>query len=161
MKTLPMLKPSHPFLTRMSPAHSRTLLHHASRQEFQIDEVLFTEGAPANRFYLVESGEIAIETSSAGTGPVLIQIVGPGEILGWSWMFPPFAWHFSARTLSPTTVICCDAAHLLVTSEEDTDFGYHLMKLISNIVIQRLQATRRRLIKAESVLPAASAVLHK
>lgn len=158
MKTLPVLNTKHSFIARLEPAHGRILLLGAERQQFEAGETIFHEGQPANRFYLVESGEIALETHSAGCGPILIQTVSANEVLGWSWLFPPYAWHFSARVTIPASVICCDGARLLVTSEENHDFGHALLKLIANLVIQRLQATRKQLVRLESVIPSAAAL---
>jgi hypothetical protein len=77
---------------------------------------------------------------------VLVQILGPGDVLGWSWLFPPFTWHFRALALEPTNAIVLDGAHLLVTAERNRDFGYELMKRVAQVVIHRLQATRKQLV---------------
>ena len=92
-------------------------------------QVVFREGEPANRFYLIISGKVPVESRSGGAAPVHIETLGTGDVLGWSWLFPGFAWHFQARALETTHVIACDGAHLLVRSEEDHDFGYELMNV--------------------------------
>ena len=68
-------------------------------------------------------------------------------MLGWSWLFPPFVWHFRARALDPTTVIVLDGAHLLVACHQNHEFGYELMKRVGQVVIERLQATRKQLLE--------------
>jgi CRP/FNR family cyclic AMP-dependent transcriptional regulator len=67
-------------------------------------------------------------------------------MLGWSWLFPPFAWHFRARALEPTNAIVLNGAHLLIAAERKRDFGYELMKRVAQVVIHRLQATRKQLL---------------
>jgi CRP/FNR family transcriptional regulator, cyclic AMP receptor protein len=142
----------HPFLSGMDPRHVQILLHGATEEQFTPGEILFREGEPANRFYLIESGQVALESTSAGCGTVPVQTIGAGEVLGWSWLFPPFAWHFQARAVEPTHALCCNGAHLLVQAEEHPAFGYALMKRISQILIRRLQATRSRFVQERNVL---------
>ena len=108
------------------------------------DEIL-RAGEYADRFYLICEGKVALETGCNGTPAVLIQTLGPGELLGWSWLFPPFKWNFTARVLEPCRAVELNAASLLIRAEEDPVFGYELMKRISKHVIQRLQMTRKRL----------------
>jgi CRP/FNR family cyclic AMP-dependent transcriptional regulator len=139
----------HPFLAGMEPQHRQTFLHGAKEQLFEPGEIIFREGEPANTLYLIESGQVALEATSPGCAPTPIQMVGAGELLGWSWLFPPFAWNFQARATQPTRAICCDGGHLLVQAEEDPCFGYTVMRRISQLVIQRLQATRKKLIKQQ------------
>ena len=133
----------HPFLAGMDEQHRDIFLYGAKERNFAPDEIIFREGDPANALYLIKSGEVAIEATSAGGGATQIQALGRGEVLGWSWLFPPFAWHFQARVTQPTQIICCDGGHVLVQAEEHPAFGYHVMRRITQILIQRLQATRR------------------
>ena len=86
----------HPFLAGMDPENRENFLRGAKEKDFAAGEVIFREGEPANALYLIESGEVALEARSAGN-TTLIQTVGDGGVLGWSWLFPPFAWHFQAR----------------------------------------------------------------
>lgn len=139
---------SHPFFQTMPPEHLALLSKNAQEVEFQSGEILFREGEPANRFYLIESGRVAIE---AGSQPgKSVQTLGPGEVLGWSWLFPPFSWHFSARALEPTQCVMLDGGHLLVAAEENPKFGYDLMRRIFQVVIDRLQSTRKKMLEAPS-----------
>src|SRR4051812_43630942 len=104
---------SHPFLKTMPPEHLEHLLVNAREVEFQPEEIFFREGEPANRLYLIESGRVAIK-AGIQDGKNL-QTLGAGEALGWSWLFPPFSWHFSAQAMEPTKCIVLDGGHLLVT----------------------------------------------
>ena len=82
-----------------------------------------------------------------GQGLVQVSVLGDGEPLGWSWMFPPYTWHFHARALRRTTMTYYDAKVLRDLCENDRDFGYELMRRISEVMLNRLQATRQELLK--------------
>jgi CRP-like cAMP-binding protein len=151
MKTLAAVPTNkHPFVRGLSGPDTQRLLAGATLVEFEPGEIIFREGEPANRLYLIESGEVELESSSAGSGMVPMETLHEGEALGWSWLFPPFAWHFQARSTRTTRVICCHGSRLLVEAEEDHNFGYELMKRVSQIVIHRLQASRQRFIESQS-----------
>lgn len=145
----------HPFFRGMKPAHLAVLREGAKAVEFPSGEVLFCEGQPAAQFYLIESGRIALEAHEPADGTAPLQTLGPGDVLGWSWLFPPFVWHLQARAIEPTRAVQLDGGHLLVTAERDHDFGYELMKRVTQVVIHRLQATRRQVLFREPVSGAA------
>jgi CRP-like cAMP-binding protein len=135
-----------PFFSNMAPEHLDTVGACATKTQFKADQIVFQESEPANQFYVIESGRVAVEAHQPSDGTVLVQILGPGDVLGWSWLFPPFAWHFRARALEPTNAIVLNGAHLLVAAERNRDFGYELMKRVAQVVIRRLQATRKQLL---------------
>src|SRR5678815_1140604 len=81
---------AHPFLAGLKPEHLRTLKDNAMMMSYQPGEVIFREGDPANRFYLIQKGKVTLESSRRESEPVLIQTIGPGDVLGWSWLFPPY-----------------------------------------------------------------------
>jgi CRP-like cAMP-binding protein len=130
----------------MAAEHLDTIAGCATEVQFKARHIIFREGEPANQFYLIESGSVAVEAHQASAGDVLVQILGPGDVLGWSWLFPPFVWHLRARALEPTAAIVLNGAHLLVAAERNRDFGYELMKRVAQVVIRRLQATRKQLL---------------
>lgn len=130
----------------MKPEHLKILSESASEARFEPGQVLFRQGEPADQFYLIECGKVVLEAHEPANGTVLVQTLGAGEVLGWSWLFPPFNWNLQARALEPTEAILLNGAHLLVASERDRDFGFELMKRIAQVVIHRLQATRQRLV---------------
>ena len=146
----------HPFLSGMDKRHLQIFFESAAEEEFETGDIIFHEGEPANRFYLIDTGKVALESTSGCCEPAHVQTLGAGDALGWSWLFPPFVWHYQARVLEPTHTLCCNGGHLLVTAEEDPVFGYDLMKRVSQILIRRLQATRDRFVKDEVVLKGAS-----
>lgn len=138
------LKP-HPFLEGCTPEFLNHLEEFATEATFARGETIFSEGEYADRFYLIWEGRIRLESGSNGKPGITIQTLGPGDVLGWSWLYPPFEWHFSARAIEPCKVVAINAASLLVRSEEDPVFGHELMKRLSKHLIQRLQCTRKRL----------------
>ena len=139
------LKP-HPFLENSSPEFLNHLEEFATNVEFAPGQIILHENDSADRFYLICEGKIALESHLNGERRIPIQTLGPGDILGCSWLFPPFAWSLSARALEPCKAVALNAAALLIRAEEDPAFGYELMKRISKQVVRRLQVMRKRLI---------------
>jgi CRP/FNR family cyclic AMP-dependent transcriptional regulator len=138
---------AHPFLIGISPHHTRLLADCAMRSQFIAGEVVFQKGETANRFYLIERGRVALE-SSTGNEAVRVDEVGPGDLLGWSWIFPPYVWHFDARAIEPTTAIFLYGTMLRDYCELDPALGYELFKRMSEVMMRRLQAARVRLSEA-------------
>ena len=138
---------AHPFLLGVSAHHVRLLADCAMRSKFAPGQVIFQKGETANRFYLIERGRVALE-SFTGDDVVRIDEVGPGDLLGWSWIFPPYAWHFDARSLEPTTAIFLYGTILREYCENDPALGYELFKRMSEVMIRRLQAARVKLSEA-------------
>jgi CRP-like cAMP-binding protein len=138
----------------MKPEHLAGISEGAKVVRFKAGELLFQEGEPANQLYLIESGKIALEAHELAGGTMPVQTLGAGEVLGWSWLFPPYVWHFQARALEQVEVVILSGAHLLVAAERNHDFGYELMKRVAQVVIRRLQATRKQLLvlQVESAL---------
>lgn len=147
MNPLATLIAEHPFLTGMRPVHLDVLSACAMQTQFPKDQLIFREGDLANRFYLIESGSIALESHADDAHRVLIQTVGGGEVLGWSWLFPPYYWHFDARTLQPTNAVFFYGTRLRTQCEEDHDFGYELIKRMAAVAIRRLQAAREQMVE--------------
>lgn len=154
-----------PFLHGMSTSQLKVLMEDAMFDEFPANEVIFKEGAPANWFYLVLSGEVALESSSPrvnnGRNPIRMQTLGAGEVLGWSWLYPPYSWQFTARTLTPVKAIFFYGSRLRERCEEDHELGYELMKRTAETAVKRLQVTRQRLLELEDDAAGAKKVEHK
>ena len=146
MKAIGSVIVEHRFLRGLKPEHLRPLADSALRMHYEAGELIFREGAPANRFYLIEQGRVSLEAYSKDEAPVAVQIIGPGDVLGWSWLFPPYYWHFDARALEPTTAILFYGTRLREKCEQDRDFGYEMMKRMTQVVLHRLQATRKQLL---------------
>src|ERR1700677_4073751 len=140
---------AHRFAADMKPEHLKRLVDVATFKRFEPDEVIFKEGDQANRFYLISEGKIAMESRGDGESAPLVQFVSEGEVLGWSWVFPPYYWHFDARAVTPTSAILFYGTRLREQCEEDPVFGYDLMKRVAAIVIKRLQITRVQLLQLQ------------
>lgn len=141
-----------PFLNGMNKRQLELLVENSMLAEFKTDERIATQGGPANRFYLILEGQVQLETPVMEGEAMRIQILGPGDVLGWSWLFPPYLWHFDARAVTPTKAIFFYGTRLRELCEENHDLGYELMKRVSEIVIRRLQATRRELVEHDKNL---------
>jgi CRP-like cAMP-binding protein len=136
---------AHPFVSGMSKHHIQLLADCAMRSHFKAGHVIFREGENANRFYLIEHGKIALESSTLGE-PVKIDEIHDGDLLGWSWLFPPYAWHFSARALEDTTAVFFYGTVLREYCEKDHSLGFELFKRMSAVMLRRLQAARQKLL---------------
>ncbi|MEO6182454.1 MAG: cyclic nucleotide-binding domain-containing protein, partial [Verrucomicrobiota bacterium] len=147
MKTIDHKLIHHPFVKGMKTEYLAILARHAREAEFIADQMIFRQNENAHQFYLILEGRVALESYVARTDDIPLQIVTAGDALGWSWLFPPFVWHFQARAIEPTKAIFLDGASLLVDCEEDHSFGYQLMARIAQVVVQRLEATQKRLLE--------------
>ncbi|MDB6058280.1 MAG: cyclic nucleotide-binding protein hydrogenase accessory protein HoxI [Verrucomicrobiales bacterium] len=150
MNDLKSIVTGQPFFKGMKREHLAVLCDCGRIAHFEPDTVLFTEGGPANEFYIVESGRVSLEVHEPGGDSAMVTTVGADGCFGWSWLYPPFVWHLSARVIEPTTVVVLNGARLLVRAEEDHDFGYELMKRVSRILMNRLQSTRSELLAKPS-----------
>jgi len=145
MNTLETRIASHEFFRDLRPEHLQILLECARDESFAPGDVIFRQGEPADRLFLIEHGAVALENHDYPHREFVVQELTDGDVMGWSWLFSPFVWHFQARATAPTTVIAFEAGHLLVQCERDHDFGYEVMKRVSHLLIARLQSTRREL----------------
>jgi CRP/FNR family cyclic AMP-dependent transcriptional regulator len=145
MESLKQTLADHPFFEGIDPGHLEFIAQGASEQSFEADELIFQEGDEAETFYLIRQGSVMLSTFIPGKGFANIESLGEGEVLGWSWLIPPYQWHFSARAIQPTQVIVLDGVQLRQRSEEDHEFGFEFYKRLALIVGQRLRATRMRL----------------
>ncbi len=143
----------HPFLAGLSHEHIQTLIGCASNVRFADDSMIMHEGQVANKFYLIRSGRVALQVDIPGKEPLRIQTVGPGEILGWSWLISPFRWHFSGIVTLETRAIALDGECLRMKCEKDSAFGYEMLKRLSQVMERRLDATRLQLIDLYDMYP--------
>jgi CRP-like cAMP-binding protein len=137
----------HPFFMGMIPRHLQQLSEAAIQLQFEEGENIFAEGSPANRFYLILKGKVVLECEMADRNMIAVQTLGPGDDLGWSWLFPPYSMHFNARALEPTTAIFFYGTRLREQCDEDHEMGYQLMKRIAEVATKCLHATQTRLME--------------
>lgn len=136
----------HPFLAGMNRKQLAYLTDCAIAVQFKKGEVIFREGELANRFYLIETGKIVLESDGGTNGPVIVDTIGAGDLLGWSWMFSPYTWHFTARAAQATTAIFFYGTILREYCERDHALGYELLKRMSSVMTRRMQSARKRML---------------
>jgi len=136
----------HPFLADLSDKHMETLVGCASNVRYAEGEHLIIEGQLANKLFLIRTGRVALEIDVSPKGLLRIQTVGPGEVLGWSWLISPFRWHFNGVAVADTRVLALDGECLRKKCENDHDFGYEMLSRLSQVMERRLEATRMQLL---------------
>ncbi len=151
MQTLEAILAVHPFFEGLEPKYLQFITGCASNVRFDAGAYIFREGEAASHFYIIRQGKVALETFAAQRGPITIETIEAGEVLGWSWLFPPYRWHFGARVVEPTRAIALDGVCLRTKGEADHDLGYELVKRVAQIMMQRLQATRLQLLDVYGV----------
>jgi CRP/FNR family cyclic AMP-dependent transcriptional regulator len=147
MKTLEDILTRHPFLNDLPPQYLSLLIECASIEEFRPGEQIFKKGYDAEHFYLIQHGKVALEAAYvSGEGFITIRTLGAGHALGWSGLFPPHQWHFSARAVEPTEAVVFKANALRNKAKETPAFGYDLALRVGGMILRQLQATRTRLL---------------
>jgi CRP/FNR family cyclic AMP-dependent transcriptional regulator len=146
MITAQDLLAAHPFLVGMTPDELGRLSAFAHRSQFHAGTRIFSEGGKADRFWLIRDGRVSLDARVPGRGEVVIETLGPGTVLGWSWLFPPYRWHLGATAVEPTLTVELDGAGVRRLSEDDPVLGYELVRRFIQVVVDRLQATRARLL---------------
>ena len=130
----------------LAEGHLATIAGCATTAHFDEGEYLFREGEAADTFYVLRSGTVALETHVPGQGPARLMTLHDEDVLGWSWLFPPYRWHLDARALEPIRALAFDGACLRQKSVDDHDLGYELMRRFAEVIVSRLQATRMQLL---------------
>jgi len=146
METLEPLLTEHPFLSGLEPQHIKLIVGCASNVRFDAGQYIFREDEEANQFYIIRQGKVALEIYAAERGSLIIDTLGEGDILGWSWLIPPYNWRFDAKAVELTRAIALDGKCLRTKCENDHHLGYELLKRFASIVEQRLQSTRIQLL---------------
>lgn len=148
MKTIEALLAEHRFFKDF-PANYLSILKGCGKNvQWESGDILFKEGNPANEFYALREGSIALEIHTPNKGTLTLQTLHAGDVLGWSWLFPPYEWHFDARALEPTRATALDGKCLREKCDKDPAFGYFMMKHFANLLLQRLQTTRVALLES-------------
>jgi CRP-like cAMP-binding protein len=146
METLERIIKEHPFFAELDPELLKLVVGCASNVRFDAGAYIFKEGDEANEFYLIREGKVALELFPPQRKPMIVQTLGVGEILGWSWLLPPFHWKFFAHAVENTRAIALDGKCLRTKCEENHHLGYEVLKRFAHIIEQRLEATRFQLL---------------
>jgi CRP-like cAMP-binding protein len=137
---------AHAFLDGLNERHRALLTSGGHRFSAGPGEIFAREGETAKAFYLVQEGHVALDLHTPDRGVVPIQSVGPGEVVGWSWLIPPHRWQFDCRAIEAVQGLAFDAQWLRQQCERDHELGYHLLKGLLTVVAKRLAATRVQLL---------------
>ncbi|MGD2102100.1 MAG: cyclic nucleotide-binding domain-containing protein [Acidimicrobiia bacterium] len=141
-----LAKLSPPLLEGLSTEHLSFLESVSSELEFETGEIIFEEDDPAPTFYVLESGRVGLEVDFPAGESMIVATLGPGDLLGISWLFPPARWNWTARVLGRTRVVAFDADAVRDRCTVDTDLALHVYATIAAAAIRRLNATRVRLL---------------
>ena len=137
---------AHPFLHGLSPDHLAMLARAASDVTFPAGHRFFVDGGHATCFWLIQSGHVTVDVDVPGQGRVPIGTIGMGELMGWSWLFPPFLWAFGAVAAGPVETFEFDARTVRAQCGCDPALGYEVTRRVAEVLTKRLKSTRRRLI---------------
>jgi len=151
METLERIITEHPFFVGLDHAFTNLMVGCASNVRFKAGTYILKEGDPANTFYLIREGKVAVEVLAPQRPPIIISTLSNGEILGWSWLLPPFQWKFHARAVEDVRAIALDGKCLRTKCEENHDLGYEILKRFAQIIELRLDATRLQLLDVYAV----------
>jgi len=138
--------PDIPTFAGMQPEHRAIIAGCAREVTLKPGEVLFREGDVADTLYLIRAGTVAIEMFVPTRGTITIETVGAGDVVGWSWLFPPYRLRFDARALSAVTAGAVEASCLRARMAADPELGYDLLFHLAKVLAERLSATRMRLL---------------
>lgn len=136
----------HSFFKGLAEPHIQFIVGCAKNVRFEQGQYIFREGDTADQFYFIREGLVSIEFAVPQKGPATVQTVGEGDVLGWSWLYPPYRWHFDAKALHNTRALAFDGECLRAKCEEDHDLGYEILKRFTNVFLERLDATRLQLL---------------
>jgi len=146
MATMEELLGGHPFFAGLGSSVVQLIAGCASNVHFAAGDYIFVEGEAASRFYVIRHGRVALEIHSPTRGPLVIDTMDEGEVLGWSWLVPPYRYFGDARAVTPVSATVLDGTCLRGKCEADAELGYQLLKRVTTVMYQRLQSTRVRLL---------------
>lgn len=143
---LDRLLKEHPFFLDMDPEVCKTIAGCAANERFGAGDYIFREGGPADKFYFIRHGNVALEVHAPGREPIIVETLQAGDILGWSWLIPPFKWRADARALQLVRAISLDAKCLRGKYESDHSLGFELFRRFVPVITRRLEAGRLQLL---------------
>ena len=142
-----------PAFSGLPPEHRETIAGCGRNAVFEPGQYLMREGEPADAFYVIRHGSAALETFVPQRGAVTLQTLHEGDLLGWSWLVPPYLTAFDARAIDSAHVMQFDGACLRGKCDQDPALGYDLLKLFAGVIVQRLQHTRMQLLNVYDRVP--------
>ena len=145
METLEPILVAHPFLKGLDERYLKLIVGCASNVRFEAGQYIFREGEEANSFYIIRHGQVALEINAAERGHIVIESLGEGDVMGWSWLVPPYRWHYDAQATMLTRAIALDGKCLRKKCEEDHSFGYELLTRFFPVLMDRLKHAQMQL----------------
>ena len=145
-KDIDALLAEHAFFKDFPPAYRALIAGCARNVHFDPAHLLAKTGDPANHFFAIRKGRVSIEIHSSERGPLVLQTLEAGDIVGWSWLFPPYRWSFDVRTIDEVSAISFDGACLREKCEHDPAMGFDFMKRFARVFMERLEANRLQLL---------------
>lgn len=155
MQSLEELLGEAPALAALPAAHRATMAGCARNRVYEPGGTMLREGEPADEFFVIRHGAVAVETQVPGRGPVTLETLGEGDLLGWSWLVPPYRSAFGARAVDTVHAVAIDGACLRGKCERDPELGYALLKVVATVFVRRLEETRMRLLDLYARVPGA------
>lgn len=146
METLEPLLGEHPFFHDLMPEYIQLITGCAKNVRFGTGQMIFREGEDADLFYLIRDGKVALEIFVPERGSTPILTLGEGDVLGWSWLIPPYKWRFDARAIETTRALALDGKCLRGKCDEDSRLGYELLKRVAAVIAERLHTTRLQML---------------
>ncbi|MFP4635585.1 MAG: cyclic nucleotide-binding domain-containing protein [Nitriliruptoraceae bacterium] len=142
---------SHPFCDGMEAEHIAMLSRGASERTLATDQYVIRHGHEADALYLVVEGAVALEVSDPTRGPMTIETIHTGDVIGWSWLFPPRSWAFDGRCLTPSRFLRLDGDELRQLIDRHPTLGRDLVLRLGRVVVERLQSARVQLLDVHHV----------
>ena len=139
-----------PFLRGMADDHLAKLATLCQHIAIPARQRLFEEGTRADRFWLIDAGQVTIDTTVPGQGRLIIASLGRGDMIGVTWLLPPYQWRFGAVTAQPMQAFEFDAPAVRAACDEDPSLGYELGRRVSGVLVRRLEAIHRRLLETSA-----------
>ncbi|RVU22738.1 cyclic nucleotide-binding domain-containing protein [Streptomyces antnestii] len=130
----------------LSAEQRERLMEFAREVSFEVGDRLFEEGGRADRFWIVRTGTVALDLHVPDRQPAAVETLGHGELIGWSWHFPPYHWHLGAEAMSPVRAWEFDAEAVRALCADDPEFGRAIAVWVGLVVADRLHASRIRLL---------------
>jgi CRP-like cAMP-binding protein len=145
MQTIPQYLPEHPFFRGLDEAALEVVSGCATNAHFRPGDYLFREGQPADAFYVVRRGRVSLEIRTP-TDAVVLDTADGGDVVGWSWLIPPYRWTFDARAVEETSTVSFDGQCLRDKCRQDPALGYALLERVVQVMSARIQSARVRLL---------------
>ena len=146
MKTLEPVLKKHPFFKDLKQEYLDFIVGCASNVQFKEGEIIMKEDDPADKFYLIREGMVAIDIPITKNHVITIQTITDGNILGWSWLIPPYRYKFNGRVVKDIRAIVLDGKCLREKCEKNHDMGDELLKRLASVFTQRLESTRKQIV---------------